>query len=305
MKFIIRVLLAVAFCVATVSSAHAAERIKVVATLSTFADLAKTIGGEQVEVRAVASPRFNAHFIEPKPGDVLRLKRADLFIHGGLDLEAWRGPLLDAAGNRNALPGQPGELDLSHGVHLLEVPDHALSRADGDIHLYGNPHVWLHPDNVRVMARAIAAKLSEMDPAHAAEYEANLGAFLVRLDAKQAEWLAKLAPFRGAELVGYHNEWIYFAEFAGLKMPLFLEPKPGIPPTPKHLETVEHFIRSNGVKAIVQSSYASTAAAESLAKRTGARVVVLCQNVGEQDACSDTIAMFDTNVSRIVEALGQ
>ncbi len=185
----------------------AEKRLNVVATLTTFADLAKTVGGDHVSVSAIAAPQFNPHFIEPKPSDVLRVKRADLFIHAGLDLELWRGPLLDAAGNTNVMPGQPGELDLSQGIALLEVPDHPVSRAEGDIHIYGNPHYWTDPENAKIIAKTIADKFSAMDSAHAQDYQQRLQQFTARLDQQIAEWRSQLAPFQGQEFVGYHNEW--------------------------------------------------------------------------------------------------
>ena len=231
--------------------ASAAEKpLSVVATLPTFADLAKTIGGPHVAVSAVASAKFNPHFIEPKPSDVLRVKRADLFIHAGLDLELWRGPLLDAAGNSRIMSGQPGERDLSQGITLLEVPTHAVSRAEGDIHIFGNPHYWVDPENAEVMARTIAEKLSTLDPVHEGDYRKNLAQFLARLDGKMAEWRSRLSPLQGTELIGYHNEWPYLMRFAGLRMQQFLEPKPGIPPTPQQLEFLQQYVRDHGVRAI-------------------------------------------------------
>ncbi len=286
-------------------TAHAEDRIKVVTTLSTFADLARTIGGDHVDVSAIASPKFDPHFIEPRPSDVLKTKRAQLFIHAGLDLEAWRGPLLDAAGNRKIFPGQPAELDLSRGISLLEVPDRAISRAEGDIHLYGNPHYWVDPKNGRQMAEAIAEKLADMDPAHAPEYRKHAADFLARLDAQLPQWKSRLSPFQGKELVGYHNAWPYLMHFSGLLMQQFLEPKPGIPPTPKQVEFLTQYMLQHGIKGIVQSSYASRNAAEALAKRTGASVIVLCQNVGELPACGDYIAMTDYNINALSVALSE
>lgn len=244
------------------------ERLNVVATLSTFGDVTSAIGGEAVEVSSIASPKFNPHFIEPKPSDVLRVKRARLLVHAGLDLELWRWPLLDAAGNRALFPGQPGDVDLSQGIPLLEVPTRPVSRAEGDIHLYGNPHYWLDPENVRRMAQAICDKLCALDPAQTDAYHGNLRAFLQRLDARVAEWRTQLAPFHGQELVGYHNEWIYLMDFGGLTMTQFLEPKPGIPPTPKQLEFIEGYVRERRIHAVVQATYQPREAGESLAKRT-------------------------------------
>lgn len=300
----VRFFAAVGLWLAFAPHIEAADKpLHVVATLPTFADLARTIGGDHVEVASIASPKFNPHFIEPKPSDVLKVKRADLFIHAGLDLELWRGPLLDAAGNTNVFPGQPGELDLSQGVPLLEVPTGPVSRAQGDIHLYGNPHYWLDPENGKRMAQTIAEKLSGLDPEHAPEYQHNLQDFLVHLDQKIVEWRSRLAPYQGRELVGYHNEWPYLMRFAGLRMEQFLEPKPGIPPTPRQIEFLEQYVREHHLSAIVQSTYFPTTAAESLGKRTGVQVLLLCQNVHEVDEASDYIAVMEYNVTRLLEGL--
>ncbi len=281
----------------------AAEKLKVVATMSTFADLAKTIGGDAIDVSSVAAPQFNPHFIEPKPSDVLKVKRADLFIHAGLDLELWRGPLLDAAGNTRFFPGQPGELDLSQGIRLLEVPTHNVSRSEGDIHLYGNPHYWVDPNNALIMANTIANKLSEVDPEHATIYEERLRAWTQQLNQRMDAWHQQLAPFQGQELIGYHNEWPYFMQFAGLKMSQFLEPKPGIPPTPKQIEFLERYMKEKRIRVIVQSTYFPLTAAQSLATRTGAKIALLCQNVHEVKEASDYLAMVDYNVTQLVTAL--
>lgn len=281
----------------------AEQTVRVVATLSTFADLAKQIGGDRIEVSTIASPRFNPHFIEPRPSDVLRVKKADLFVHAGLDLEMWRGPLLDAAGNPRIFPGQPGELDLSKGVYLLEIPTGPVSRWMGDIHLFGNPHYWLDPENARVMAQAIRDKLCALDPAHEQEYHRNLRSFLTRLDRKVPEWKSALEPFRGQEMVGYHNEWPYLVQFAGLKMQRFLEPKPGVPPGPRHLQQLEADMKMEGIRVIVQPTYYSRSASESLAARTQGRVVILCQNVGELPEAGDYFAWMEFNVRQLSEGL--
>ena len=287
-----------------VTRVWAAERpLKVVTTLSTFADLTHTIGGTHVEVSAIASPKFNPHFIEPKPSDVLKVKRADLFVHAGLDLELWRGPLLDAAGNTKLFPGQPGELDLSQGIALLEVPTGPVSRAQGDIHLYGNPHYWTDPENAKTMAESIANKLSALDPSSEADYRQHLTDFVTRLEERIASWRTRLAPFRGREVVGYHNEWPYLMRFAGWRMEQFLEPKPGIPPTPKQIEFIERYIPDHRIAGLVQSTYVPKETAAAIAKRTGTRVILLCQNVGELPACSDDLAMVEYNVSQLVDAL--
>lgn len=285
--------------------AAADAKLRVVATLSTFADLAQTIGGEHVTVSAIASPKFNPHFIEPKPSDVLKVKRAELFVHAGLDLELWRWPLLDAAGNRDVMPGGPKELDLSHGIELLEVPDRAVSRAEGDIHLYGNPHYWLGPENARIMAKAICDKFCAVDPTRCPAYHANLEAFADRLEQRMPQWRKQLAPYSGQELVGYHNEWPYLMEFTGLKLDKFLEPKPGIPPTPRQVGFIEAYIKEHDIRGIVQPTYFPQETTQAVARRTGAKVVTLCQSVRELPACSDYLAMMDYNVEQLVTALSR
>ncbi len=286
--------------------ARAAEkRLNVVATLSTFGNLVKEIGADFVAVSSIASPKFNPHFIEPRPSDVLKVKRADLFVHAGLDLELWRGPLLDAAGNLAVMPGGPGELDLSQGIALLEVPTGPVSRAQGDIHLYGNPHYWLDPENAKIMARTICEKLSAVDPLHEQDYRRNLQAFTSRLDGKMTDWKRRLAPYQGRELVGYHNEWPYLMRFVGARMEQFLEPKPGIPPTPKQLQSIERYAKAHQVSAIAQSTFYPTQAAEVVAKHVGMTLVLLCQNVGEVPAASDYIAMVDYNIAQLVRAFSE
>ena len=275
--------------------------LKVCTTLSTYADISKTIGGDRVETSYVAAPRFNPHFIEARPSDVLKIKRADLFLHSGLDLEAWRGPLLDAVAKSEFREGGSRQLDLSEGVALLEVPSGQVSRAEGDIHMFGNPHYWPDPRNGAVIAKHIAEKLSEIDPAGAPEYSKNLAKFLAVLNAKILEWGKILKPLAGKEVIGYHNEWPYLMNFAGLSMKQFVEPKPGIPPGPQHLAELEEFIKTKSVKVLIQSSYFPKEAGDYLHEKTGINVLSLCQNVGELPECADYLGMIDYDINQIIK----
>lgn len=284
-------------------SALAENPLRVVTTLSSYADLAKTIGGDRIEVASVASPRFNPHFIEPRPSDVLKLKKADLFIHSGLDLEVWRGPLLDAVAKAEFREGGAKQLNLSQGIPLLEVPSGQVSRAEGDIHLLGNPHYWINPNNGLLIAQHICQKLSDIDPASASFYRDNLQRFEQVLGAKMLQWKAALAPYKGQAIVGYHNEWPYLMSFLGLEMTKFIEPKPGIPPGPQHLEQLVQYIKAQNAKAVVQTTYYSSDAGEFLQKKTGVKVLPLCQNVGELPECSDYVKMIDYAVTQIARAL--
>ena len=225
--------------------ARADDKIKVVATLPTFAAIATTIGGDYVSASSIASAKFNPHFIEPKPSDVIKLKRADLYIHSGLDLEAWSGPLIVASARAEFRQGGERQLDLSKGILLLEIPNEQVSRAEGDVHLYGNPHYWLDPRNGLLIAETIAQKLAEIDPPHRAAYLTNLATFRSAIETKITSWQNLVAPFKGSRLVGYHNEWVYLMNFINMKMEEFLEPKPGIPPSPSQVAAVIEYIRAN------------------------------------------------------------
>lgn len=285
-------------------NALAQDKLNVVTTLSTFADLVRQIGGDFVEVYAISPGVFNPHFYEPKPSGVLKTRNADLFVHAGLDLELWRYLLLEAAGNPNIFPGGKNELDLSRGIALLEVPSEQPTRLQGDVHIYGNPHYWVNPRNGRIMALSIADKLKEFDPGHIDYYDKNLKKFLGKLDEKIIQWDTELRGIRGKEVIAYHNEWIYLAEFAGLKLKQYLEPKPGIPPTPKHMASIEEYIQKNNIPALIQPTYFPKSYADGLSKRVDIKIVILAQNVGEIKEVSDYFSLVDFNLRGLKEALG-
>ena len=290
--------------VGSFSNSWAGEKpLNIVATQGMFGDIVQEIGKDKVKVAVVASPKYNIHFIQPKPSDIRNVAKADLYVNAGLDLEAWSDPLLEAAGRPELFRNGPRNVDLSQGIRLLEVPDHAISRAEGDIHSFGNPHFQMNPENAKIMARTVLEKLKQTDPANAAYYEANAGAFLDRLDQKIAEWKNLCAHCSGEEIISYHEDIAYFADFLGLKAEQFLEPKPGIPPTPKHLEFLENYAKEHHVKAIVLPTYYSKDAAQKLSQRVGAKVVTICQGVGEVPGTEDVFGFFDYNFKQISEAL--
>ncbi|MGH7197574.1 MAG: metal ABC transporter substrate-binding protein [Candidatus Omnitrophota bacterium] len=282
---------------------YAAPVLKVVTSTSIYTDLVKKIGGENVEARFVASPRFNVHFIQPKPSDVRNVARADLFVFSGLDLEAWADPLLEAAGKPVLFRGGDRNLDLSQGIRLLEVPQGNINRSQGDIHLFGNPHYWMNPENLKMMAENVAAKLSEIDPANESLYRGNLRSFLERLDAKIAEWKNICAHCAGKEIVSYHKDIEYLADFLGVRVSRYIEPMPGIPPTAKHLASLENYMKQSRTRIIVKPTFYPQGAAESVAERTGGEVRIICQNVSEKEGTGDIFAFFDTNIHELSEAL--
>lgn len=289
--------------ISCVSVCQAETPLKVVTTLSTYADLARSIGGSYVEVSYVAPPRFNPHFIEPRPSDVFKLKKADLFIHSGLDLEAWRGPLVDAAARAEIRDGGERELNVSDGLTLLEVPDKQVSRAEGDIHQFGNPHFWIDPNNGRTIARKIQEKLSKLNPEHSQAYIENLKLFQSELDDKEKRWKEIASNIKGKEVVGYHNEWIYLMNYLGIKMNLFVEPKPGIPPSPSHLESLVSSIRERHITGLIQASFYPKEASEYLSEKTAIRPITICQNVGELPECDSYIDTIDYAVTEIAKVI--
>lgn len=302
MKVFLFILSILLFYVSDPTVARAEGALKVVTTLSTFADLVKTIGGDQVEISYIASPKFNPHFIEPKPSDVLKVKKADLFVHAGLDLELWRWPLVEASGRADLMSGSARELDLSNGISLLEVPQQMPTRAQGDIHIYGNPHYWLDPHNAKKMSESIAKKLSEMDPANETPYQERLNAFIKCLDHAIEKWQEIAAPLHGSEFVAYHNAWPYLEKFLTIEIEHFLEPKPGIPPTPKQVEFVQGYILEKKIRGIILETYNPMRPAESVAQRTGARVITLCQNVGEFPEVTDYFSLMEYNVRQLTSS---
>ena len=286
-----------------ISTSCLAEPLRVVSTLSTYADIAKAIGGERVSVVSIAPAADDPHFIEPRPSDVLKVKRADLFIHSGLDLEAWREPLLDAAARSEVRAGGSRQLDLSAGIKLLNLPPQGVSRAEGDIHMFGNPHYWLNPRNALTISESIAAKLSEIDPDGRSQYQQNLSVWQGKLRAAMQQWEAKLKPYQGREVTGYHDGWPYLMDFAGLKMELFLEPKPGIAPSPRHLLMLGDEMKRRNAKVVVLATFNPEGPGRNLEQQHGSVVIRLAQAVGETEEASDYIALIDSNITRLVEAL--
>jgi len=290
---------------ALVASRAEAKKIKVVSSLQDFASLAETVGGDRVEAFALAKGYQDPHFVEPKPSFILKLHDADLLIVAGLELEiGYLPPLLDQARNEAIRPPNgKGYLDASVGCDILEKPTTQVTRAMGDVHPYGNPHYWLDPANGRVIARAIAARLTQLDPTGRETYEKNLAAFEARLKEAEGRWAAKLAPYGGAKVVTYHNSWPNFARYFKLDVVDFLEPKPGIPPTPQHNLEVINKMRELKVPAILMEVYFDRKTPDFIASKTGAKVVVLTPSVGGEPSAKDYISLFDTDLDILIKSL--
>jgi len=281
--------------------ALAAGKLKVVTTLSDFASLAETIGGERVEALSLAKGYQDPHFVEPKPSFILKLHDADLLIVAGLELEiGYLPPLLDQARNDAVRPSGRGYLDASIGCEILEKPTTQVTRAMGDVHPYGNPHYWLDPANGRVIARAIAARLAALDPGGKPVFDKNLAAFEARLAQAEARW----APLAGTRVVTYHSSWPNFARYFKLDVVGYLEPKPGIPPTPQHKLEIINLLLQQKVPLILMEVYFDRKDPDFVAQKTGANVVMLTPSVGGLPEAKDYISLFDVDIALIVRALG-
>ena len=251
----------------------ALAKINVVATTSDFAAIAREIGGDKVDVTALAKPTEDPHFIDAKPGFISKLNRADVLIEGGAALEhGWLQPLLQGARNPKISGTAPGHVHGNDGIQMLGVPA-SLDRSRGDIHAGGNPHYLIDPLNAKIVATNIAEAFCKADVKACDAYRANLKAFQEKIDARMVEWQKQMAPHKGASLVAYHDSWPYFAERFGLKIEMFLEPKPGIPPTPAHVAQLVQKMREQNVRVVLVDAYVSRRQADSLAARTGAATV--------------------------------
>jgi zinc/manganese transport system substrate-binding protein len=278
--------------------------IKVVTSLQDFASIADAVGGKRVETFALAKGYQDPHFVEPKPSFVLKLSRADLLIVAGLELEiGYLPPLIDQSRNDKIRPGATGYLDASNGCDILERPTGTVTRAMGDVHPFGNPHFWLDPENGRIIARAIAAKLSELDPLGAADYKAGLAAFEAKLTEGEKRWDAALGPDAGAQLVTYHNSWPNFLKHFKLVAAGYIEPKPGIPPSPSHTVELIDLMRAKKIPVILMEPYFDRKTPDQIASKTGAALLVFIPSVGGVPEVKDYFGLFDYDVKMLADAL--
>jgi zinc/manganese transport system substrate-binding protein len=297
------IVLALAALVGAAIPARAAK-LKVVTTLQDLASLADAVGGDRVETYAIAKGYQDPHFVDAKPSFVLKLSRADLLVVAGLELEiGYLPPLIDQSRNAKIHPGNPGYLDASAGCDILNRPTQQVTRAMGDVHPYGNPHYWTDPENGRVVARAIAAQLSELDPAGKADYAKNLAVFESRLTEKEKVWNSKMAPYAGTRIVTFHDSWPNFAKRFRLTIAGHIEPKPGIPPSPTHTLEIINVIKNEKIPVILIEPYFDSKAPKSIASTTGARVVTFYPSVGGIPKITDYFSLFDTNIDAFVAAM--
>jgi len=285
--------------------AYAKDKLNILTTTQDLKSIAQYIGGDKVKVESLGYGMQDPHFLEAKPSYMLKAKKADLFVRVGLELEiGYEELIIDGSRNQKIRYGQPGHLDASTGVLLLEVPTtQQVDRSMGDVHPMGNPHYWVDPLNAKIIAANIANRLGELSPENAGYFRENLSAFDKKIDEKMAGWNAAMAPFRGQKVAVYHRSWPYFFHRFGLVDVCELEPKPGIPPSPGHLSEVIEVMKRDKVPVILMEVFYDETAAKFVSDKTGAKVVVVPNSVGGDSAAKDYFSLIDTIVNSISEAL--
>jgi zinc/manganese transport system substrate-binding protein len=298
------VLLACSFVFAP--SAHAAKKLNVITATTDLAALAQEVGGDKIDVEAIAKGYQDPHFVEAKPSFLLKLRHADLLIVVGLDLEiGWLPPLITQSGNPHIQPASAGYLDASQFAEILEKPQGQVSRAMGDVHPLGNPHYWLDPENGRRIAKGISNKLAEMDPPNAQYYQQRFQDFDNRLTAAEQNWDAQMKPYNGRKVVTYHKSWPNFAKHFNLDVVGYIEPRPGIPPTPGHtIELIQQMKRDN-VKIIMVEPYFDLKTPNNIASATGGKVLVMLPSVGGEKDITDYFKLFDYDIALLKKAFDE
>ena len=287
-------------------SAQAQGKLKVVTTTADLAALTAEVGGDKVQVDALAKGYQDPHFVDPKPSFILLVNRADLLLVVGRELEiGWLPPLITSSRNSKIQPGAKGYLDASLNVKILEIPTGQITRAMGDVHPSGNPHYWLDPDNGRKIAQAIRDKLSELSSGDKAYFAQRYADFDRRLTDAQKKWDVTMAPYKGTKIVTYHRSWPNFVERFGLEVIGYVEPKPGIPPSPSHtLELIDE-MKKQGVKLILVEPYFDQKTPRAIATQVGGKVLVLAPSVGGTKEATDYIQLFEYDVNLLASTLKQ
>ena len=278
-----------------ITSSISFANVKAVATLTIIYDLVKNIGKDKVEVNYLCRGNQDPHFLEVMPSYMLKLRNADLVFEIGLDLEKWLPQLIDGSRNNNIQI-----VDLSQDIEKKEVPTTKMDARYGDVHPYGNPHYYLDPLDVKIMAKEVLDALSTQDPGNADYYEKNYNDYIKLFDAKITEWGKKMAKAKGTPIVFFHSSWIYFADQYGIKIAGYVEPKPGIPPTPSHNAEVINLIKKGGIKLIVMENYYSDAAPNQIAQITGVKVLKVPVGLYGTEGIDSYFKMMDYIVDQIV-----
>ena len=291
---------------ASPATARAQGKLNVVATTQDLASIADEVGGDHISIDSIAKGYQDPHFVEAKPSFILKLQKADVLIVVGRELEiGWLPPLIQQSRNGKIQQGAEGYLDASIQAQILEVPTGQVTRAEGDVHPLGNPHYWLDPENGKRIAKEIADKFDQLRPNDRAYFDQRLGDFISRLDAAEKRWLAMMAPYRGTKMVTYHRSFPNFAERFGLNIVGYVEPRPGIPPTPQHTLDLINLMKQQNVKLVVVEPYFDMKTPNAIGRETGAQVLVVPPSVGGTKEVTDYFKLFDYDIALIVNAIKQ
>jgi len=278
--------------------------VNVMASTEDLAALAREVGGDKANVDFIGRGYQDPHFVEAKPSFILKLAKADLLVVVGRELEiGWLPPLILQSRNAKIQHGANGYLDASLTAKILEIPTTQITRAMGDVHPQGNPHYWLDPANGRRIAQAIQQKLSEIDPANAGYFAARYADFDKRLAEGEQRWTAAMAPYKGLKIVTYHRSWPNFCERFGLDVIGYVEPRPGIPPSPSHTLDLIQEMKRLGVKILLVEPYFDTKTPNSIGRETGAEVLMMPPSVGGEKTITDYIKLFDYDIALLVKAI--
>lgn len=288
---------------AVLSGSTVQAQLKVVTSTTDLADIAAAVGGPRVRVTHIGEGYEDPHFVQPKPSFILRLREADVWAYVGLDLEiGWMPLLLDGARNQKIAAGARGHVNASTVIPVLDA-NRAVDRSQGDVHPLGNPHYWLDPANARRIAGLFRDRFSELDPGNAAAYAANTTAWEARLATAEQGWGAELASLKDKPIVAWHTSWRYFAGYTGLRIVGFMEPKPGVPPSPAHLASLVATMKQTGTKVIIMEPFYDRRTADKVARETGARVLVVPPSVGGAKGLDDYVAVMRNAVTTLAAAV--
>jgi len=297
--------LIIAFALAVLATrAFAQSKLNVIATTEDLAAIAREVGGDRISIEALARGYQDPHFVEAKTSFILKLQKADVLIAVGRELEiGWLPPLVQQSRNSKIQPGADGYLDASLNAQILEIPTGQITRAMGDVHPQGNPHYWLDPENGKLVAKSIADKFSQLRPNDRAAFQQRLTDFTTRLDAAEKRWLAEMAPYKGTKVVTYHRSFPNFAERFGLSIIGYVEPRPGIPPTPQHTLDLINEMKRQNVKLVLVEPYFDLKTPNAIGRETGAEVLVLPPSVGGVKDTTDYFKLFDYDIKLVVDAI--
>jgi zinc/manganese transport system substrate-binding protein len=303
-KHLIVILTVLALMLSFSAFASAQSKLNVIATTEDLASIANEVGGDHITVESIAKGYQDPHFVEAKPSFILKLQKADILILVGRELEiGWLPVLINQSRNAKIQQGAPGYLDASLQAQILEVPGGQVTRAEGDVHPLGNPHYWMDPENGKIIAREIFDTLVKMRPNERSYFEPRLNDFVSRVSAAEKRWLDMMAPYKGIKVVSYHRSFSNFAERFGLDIVGYVEPKPGIPPTPQHTLDLINQMKKDNVKIVLVEPYFDVKTPNAIGRETGAEVLIMPPSVGGNKDVPDYIKLFDNDINMLVTAI--